>query len=56
MALVVIVIAAVVLLAGLAVVTAVPRVRARLRGEPVWWQDFEQRFRQYVAEQERSAR
>jgi hypothetical protein len=55
MALVVIVFAALLLLAGLSVLLA-PRVRARLRGEPVWWEDFERRFRQYVAERDRSAR
>jgi hypothetical protein len=56
MALLLIVIALLVLLAGVAVVTGGPRLRARLRGEPVWWEDFERRFRQYVAEQDRSAR
>jgi hypothetical protein len=55
MAFVLIVVAAVVLLAGVAVLAA-PRVRARLRGEPVWWEDFERRFRQYVADRDRSAR
>jgi hypothetical protein len=55
MALVLIVIAAVALLAGV-VALAAPRVRARLRGEPVWWEDFERRFRQYVADRDRSAR